>query len=344
MKSILVVEDNLEVRENLCEILELAGYNVHAAEHGSAGVELAITEKPDLILCDVMMPRLDGYGVLKILRTNKLTSQIPFIFLTAKVDKQDFRKGMGLGADDYITKPFDDTDLLEAIEIRLNRRDKNEQAYSESTNTSQKNAISDWINQRMNEGQLRTFNPKDIIYQEGSYSKYLYYVVSGLVRDVCSSDDGKQLIVDLYGQGDFFGTSDLVQQVEHKSETSAVSTTELCMIPKQEFIQTLGSNRIISKYFLFSMSKQVEFRQEQLFNQAYNSVRKKVADALILFHQYTRSSDVIDASRDDLAMLAGVAKETLIRTLSAFKSENLISIQNKELKILDKSALQLLKQ
>jgi DNA-binding response OmpR family regulator len=105
-KKILVIEDNSEVRENLEEILELSGYEVVVAEDGKVGVDKAISEKPDLILCDVMMPRLDGFGVLNILSKRSQTADIPFIFLTAKTEKSDFRRGMNLGADDYITKPF----------------------------------------------------------------------------------------------------------------------------------------------------------------------------------------------------------------------------------------------
>ena len=116
MSKILVIEDNFEVRENLCEILELTGYEVYSAPNGKIGVQMAISKEPDLIICDVMMPELDGFGVLKILNRNTHTNDIPFIFLTAKAEKSDFRKGMGLGADDYITKPFDDTELLEAVE------------------------------------------------------------------------------------------------------------------------------------------------------------------------------------------------------------------------------------
>jgi len=98
MKKILVIEDNLEVRENVCEILELANYDVVPAHNGKVGVEKAVSELPDLIVCDVMMPELDGFGVLKILSKNRTTYDIPFIFLTAKAEKDDFRKGMGLGA------------------------------------------------------------------------------------------------------------------------------------------------------------------------------------------------------------------------------------------------------
>ena len=129
MKKILVIEDNADVRENLCEILELSDYIPYSAENGKAGVEVAISKDVDLILCDVMMPELDGFGVLKILNKNPKTSGIPFIFLTAKSEKADFRKGMGLGADDYITKPFDDVELLDAIEMRLKKSERIKKAF-----------------------------------------------------------------------------------------------------------------------------------------------------------------------------------------------------------------------
>jgi len=121
MKKILLIEDNLEVRENTAEILELADFEVLTARNGKEGVELAAGEFPDLIICDIMMPELDGYGVLHILSKKQSTMNIPFIFLTAKAEKSDVRKGMNLGADDYVTKPFDDTELLDAVEARLHK-------------------------------------------------------------------------------------------------------------------------------------------------------------------------------------------------------------------------------
>jgi CRP/FNR family transcriptional regulator, cyclic AMP receptor protein len=121
MNTILLIEDNLEVRENTAEILELANYRVITAENGKIGVEKALQEVPDLIICDIMMPVLDGYGVLHLLNKNTLLRNIPFIFLTAKAERLDFRKGMEMGADDYITKPFTDIELLNSIERRLRR-------------------------------------------------------------------------------------------------------------------------------------------------------------------------------------------------------------------------------
>ena len=132
MKKILLIEDNPDVRENTFEILELAGYEVKTAANGKIGVDLAQKERPDLIVCDIMMPELDGYGVLHILSKKSETANIPFIFLTAKTEKADIRKGMNLGADDYLTKPFDDTDLLNAIEARLRKNAMHHKLY-EST-------------------------------------------------------------------------------------------------------------------------------------------------------------------------------------------------------------------
>src|SRR6185503_9985724 len=132
MKKILLIEDNKEMRENTAEILELANYSVVTAPNGKAGVELANKEQPDLILCDIMMPELDGYGVLYLLSKKADTAGIPFIFLTAKTEKTDIRKGMSMGADDYLTKPFEEMELLNAIEVRLKKSESFKKEFSKS--------------------------------------------------------------------------------------------------------------------------------------------------------------------------------------------------------------------
>jgi DNA-binding NarL/FixJ family response regulator len=124
MKKILVIEDEPEMRRNITTLLRYYEYEPIAAENGRAGVEAARREKPDLILCDVMMPELDGYGVLQALQTEAALARIPFIYLTAKGEKDDLRSGMNLGADDYLTKPVANADLIRAIEARLRRSDR----------------------------------------------------------------------------------------------------------------------------------------------------------------------------------------------------------------------------
>src|SRR5262245_47773648 len=122
MKKILVIEDSPEMRRNLLTVLKFEKFQPIGAENGREGIELAKREKPDVILCDVMMPELDGYGVIKALREDPATVTIPFIFLTAKGEKPDIRAGMNLGADDYLTKPVAKMDLLNAIQSRLQRQ------------------------------------------------------------------------------------------------------------------------------------------------------------------------------------------------------------------------------
>ena len=119
MPRILVIEDEPQMRRNILTILDMEGFNALGAENGRQGLEMIRSQQPDLILCDVMMPELDGYGVLKALRADPAIAEIPFVFLTAKGERGDFRAGMNLGADDYLTKPVVLGDLLKAIQVRL---------------------------------------------------------------------------------------------------------------------------------------------------------------------------------------------------------------------------------
>lgn len=127
MKRILIIEDEPEMRRNITALLRYCDYEPIAAENGRLGIEAARREKPDLVLCDVMMPELDGHGVLQALQRDASLARIPFIFLTAKGEKDDLRSGMNLGADDYLTKPVANTDLVEAIEARLRRSEQQAQ-------------------------------------------------------------------------------------------------------------------------------------------------------------------------------------------------------------------------
>src|SRR5262245_37399878 len=119
MKRVIVIEDDDAIRANVVELLTAEGFHALAAEDGRAGVRLAMSELPDLVVCDIGMPELDGYGVLTALRANPATAYVPFVFLSAKADRDAVRTGMSLGADDYVTKPFTRTDLLDSIRARL---------------------------------------------------------------------------------------------------------------------------------------------------------------------------------------------------------------------------------
>jgi len=343
MKSILVIEDTLEVRENICEILELSNYKVFSAENGKSGVRLALEHTPDLILCDVMMPELDGFGVLKILNGDKRTYDIPFIFLTAKAEKSDFRKGMGLGADDYITKPFDDVELLEAIRMRLSKSERMTSLTADSAadlRTFFSEAKADEaLNDLSENREIRNYQKKDIVYENGKIARWLFYVVSGSVKIIQTNDFGKELITHIYKPGKFFGYNSLISDVPYFNSAVTLEDAQIKLIPKEDFSKLLFAQRDFAAKFIKLMAANVEETEQHLIDMAYSSVRYKVARAIIDCLDANEDMDSISMSREDLASLAGTAKETLIRTLSDFKKEGTISIDGMNLTILNKSAL-----
>ena len=166
------------------------------------GVDLAFQHKPDLILCDIMMPELDGYGVLYLLSKNTETATIPFIFLTAKAERIDLRKGMEMGADDYLTKPFDDIELLSAIEIRLEKKRRQEEYYSKSLQSLEK--LSTGSGQGAAElkniiagRKIRQIKKKQVLYYEGDHPQGLYLMIEGAVRTFKLAEDGRELMMGL---------------------------------------------------------------------------------------------------------------------------------------------------
>lgn len=336
MKTILLIEDNLDVRENTAEILTLAGYNVKTAINGKAGVDLAHKEKPDLIICDIMMPELDGYGVLHILSKSDETANTPFIFLTAKTEKTDIRKGMNLGADDYLTKPFDDTDLLNAIEARL-RKSAMQQRFYDSTAEGLDQFIDDArhvlsLKDLGKDKKEKLFKKKADIFSEGDTPQNVYYVKSGSVKIYKSHPDGKELIISLANANDFFGFEPIFEGTAYKESAVAIQDTVLSVIPKKDFV-TLLQSPDVSASFISLLCKKVAEKEDQLVNLAYNSVRQRTAEALLKAIRLKDNKENIQISRDDLAKMVGTASESVIRVLSDFKDENLIEIESGKIRI-----------
>jgi CRP-like cAMP-binding protein/CheY-like chemotaxis protein len=336
MKKILIIEDNEDIRENLAEILELAGYEAHMAENGKIGVEKAEKELPDLILCDVMMPVLDGFGTLSILNKKPQTADIPFIFLTAKSEKADFRYGMNLGADDYITKPFESNELLSVVEMRLKKSEKIKAALSNG------NDIGHFINEAKglealknlaDERETRQFSKKNAIYIEGSVPRYLYYIQKGKVKTYKTNEDGKELIINVLGEKEMFGHIDLLGGGNYTESVAALEDCALTLIPKEDFFTLLYSNKDVSAKFIKMLAGNISTKEEQLLHLAYNSVRKRVADALTILHS-RYGTEPISMLREDLAALAGTAKETVIRTLTDFREEKMIDVEDGRISIL----------
>jgi CheY-like chemotaxis protein len=341
MKRILIIEDNQDVRENLAEILELDGYQIVQAPNGKRGVELAIENTPDLILCDVMMPELDGYGVLKIVNRNENLRHIPFMFLTAKSEKEDFRRGMGLGADDYITKPFDDVELLQSIEIRLKKSEEIRSAVKRTRGKKffidSKQAIQDLL-ALSDEHDVRSYRGKDKIYEFGQYPQWIFYVEEGIVKTCLINDYGKELITHLYAKDEFFGFLPCLNETPYHDYAVALEDCKVRLIKVSKFKKLLNNNADLMGVLLKMLSNHALYSENQSIEYAYSSVRKKVANALLILHEKYESEELA-LLRDDLAGLAATAKETVIRTISDFKKEGLVKTFDHSIGILDPEGL-----
>lgn len=343
MKKILLIEDNTDVRENTSEILRLAQYEVVTAVNGKEGVEKAQTEKPDIIICDIMMPVLDGHGVLHMLSKQEETASIPFIFLTAKAERSDLRKGMEMGADDYLTKPFDDVELLNAIESRLKKNDilrkeftKNIVGYNEFV---QEVRGFDSLKELTLQHEKKLIKKKEDIYTEGSFPKGIYFINKGKVKAYQSNEQGKELITELYKEGEFFGYLSLLQNEAYTNSAAALEDSEIYLIPKEDFFALMYKNTEVSKKFIEMLSNDLRENEKQLVKLAYNSVRKRVAEALVKLSDKYKSEGAdkfsMNLSREDLANMVGTATETVIRTLSDFKDEKYIEVSGGTISILN---------
>jgi CheY-like chemotaxis protein/CRP-like cAMP-binding protein len=346
MKKILVIEDNLEVRENICEILELSGYEVFSAENGKLGVQEALDKMPDLIICDVMMPVLDGFGTLKILHKNPKTTHIPFIFLTAKAEKDDFRKGMNLGADDYITKPFTDVELLEAIEIRLEKHQHIAASNSTVNNVffNIEEHFKTILTEFLKDKEHRFYQQKDLIFKEGSHPRSVFWIKEGKAQTFKSHEYGKELILSLYGNNNFMGISDAFREGPYQESAIAIDNTEIVLIPKDEFMEWMRSDNSIAQHFMHLLAIKAGEKDKHLLELAYSSVRKRVADSLLrLLKHYKEDNNrlfQISIRREELAHIVGTTKETVTRTLSEFKEEGLIDVKGSSITLRDIEGLE----
>ncbi len=340
-KSVLVIDDNLDIRENTAEILDLAGYKTFTAEKGKQGVDIAQKEKPDIIVCDIMMPELDGYGVLHLLKKNDETQHIPFLFLTAKTERSDFRKGMEMGADDYITKPFEDIELLNAIETRLKKVEVLENRYAASPqgiNQFLRDVKSAGLMSKLaDQYNVETYHKKQTLYQEGKRPRFLFYLVKGKAKGFRTHEDGKEYITDLFADGDFIGYPALIEDKNYDDSTVALDNCEVMQVPREDFLQMMYGNMEVAAKFIRIITQNVKEKEERLLNLAYSSLRKRVAKSLVDIHQKFNTENKgnpLEISREDFAHYVGTATESLIRTLSDFKGEKLIEIKDGKILIL----------
>ncbi|MAU16812.1 MAG: transcriptional regulator [Muricauda sp.] len=345
MKKILLVEDDTSLRENVAELLELSGYNVCSASNGKIAVDMAEKEQPDLVLCDIMMPEMDGYGVLEELSSNETTRDIPFIFVSAKTEREDVRRGMNLGADDYLTKPFEEEELLSAIECRLEKAEQMKAILAEhpkkKDHQNEIRSLNELKNFFDDHGQLLSFKKDETIYSRGDHSNMVYLILKGVVKSCGLDEEGKELITSIYAEDDFLGFTSLTDHLPYEEYAVAMEDVELAGISKEKVKAILEDNKSVSLELMDLITGDLVNIKKQLLQMAYSSVRKKTAQTLLMFCKAINrdKQGPLKIARSDLAGVAGIATESLIRTLSDFKHEGLIAIENRNILVLDKEAL-----
>lgn len=350
MKKILIIEDDVALRENTAELLELSNYNVCTAANGRIGIEKAQTEKPDIIVCDIMMPEVDGYGVLEALSLLPETNHIPFIFLSAKTEHKEVRKGMDMGADDYLTKPFEEQELLSAIESRLAKAAVLEKIIKENSEKKTRTEDDDSL-RNLNElknffddnGVESTFKKGELIYKEFAHSNYVYLILQGVVKNHKMDESGKELITSLHKADNFLGFTSFVDNIPYQESATAIDDVKLAGISKNDLKDILGKSNKVSLEFMNLLTDNLSEIKDQLLQMAYSSVRKKTAQTILQFAEVLnkKPEDGIKISRYDLASVAGIATESLIRTLSGFKKDGLIEIEGRNIRIINLAGLQL---
>lgn len=342
IKSILLIEDDTALRENTAEMLELSGYTVITASNGRIGIEKAKEKHPNVIVCDIMMPEVDGYGVLETLSHDPETQHIPFIFLSAKTEHKEVRKGMDMGADDYLTKPFEEDELLSAVESRLAKSQLLVQVMESNAGDDDRNADEDPI-RNLNElknffddnGEIISYDKGELIYKEGGHSNNIFLILKGIVKSHKMDENGKELITELHKPDDFLGFTSFEDAVPYQESASAVEDVELAVVSKNVLKNILSKSNAVSLELMNVLTENLSEIKEQLLQMAYSSVRKKTASTILQFAEILNKNqnDNIKISRHDLASVAGIATESLIRTLSGFKKDGLIEIEGRNIRI-----------
>ncbi|MCC3156027.1 response regulator [Hymenobacter sp. 15J16-1T3B] len=335
MKTILLIEDHEPMRENTAEILELAGYRVVQAADGKRGVELARSAVPDLVMCDVMMPELDGFGVLHILHQDPTTTDIPFLFLTAKAGHDDLRRAMNAGADDYLTKPFDDTVLLDAVAMRLSKHDARP-AVAPPPAASGLRLLQEWM---AAPARLKHYKKKHPLYMEGDAPHSVYWLQHGAAKTSKIDKAGNEYITELSSDGQLLGYRAVLGRSDYTDTTVLLTDAAVAQLPHQEFETLLAQHADLARYFWELMAHDAAARDARLLELAYQPVRRRLALALVRFEELYRPMGHLGQgtriAREDLAALVGASKETVSRTLSDFRAKGLIEVTGQDITILD---------
>lgn len=346
MKTILLIEESPEIRKSTKEILERADYKVITADNSKEGIVMGKLNCPDLIVCDIKMPNLDGLSILSILGRNPETSRIPFIFLTAEEITNGNRKITRLGSDDYISKSYSDSHMLEVIETRLKKTENIKKVAGSSIQELQSivepcRGMNE-LKRLFKDAETMDFNKDATIYREGGHADFVYLIDEGSVQ--CSKSDyyGKSFVHEVYGAGCFLGYKAMIKNGTYNETALTLTKTKLSLLPKRTFLNLIQDNIEVANFFIETLSTDVIEREKLLLQLAYAPLRERLSSVLLKVDMTSSSQDedhLLNISRQDLANMVGAAKESLIRSLSELRKEGLLDTEGQLIKILDLEGL-----
>ncbi len=340
-KKILVIEDDKVLRENIAELLSLSGYHADTAEGGKQGIEKAKAAPPDLIVCDIIMPGTDGFSVLYALENQDILHDIPFIFLTAKTDNEAYRRGMNLGADDFLHKPFEDIDLLNAIEVRLEKQqarmnsDPQNDNEEELTNLPEQNTtyvqvMEDLLSKAISI-QLKA---GDTLYHQGDHPHFVFFLERGSVKTYQMNKDGKAYTTEVYYEHQLIGYKPVIENRAYNQFAEAYTDSVIRKIPAGKFKKSIFREAKLAEHFIKYMSRRLSQKEAELMSIAYNSVKQRIGNKLLSMSE-NHPQNLVDLARAELAEMVGTTPETIARSLTQFDDDGLINTKGRSIIIND---------
>jgi len=341
MKKIVLIDDHDGFRDLTASILEMAAYEVVTAVDGKSGIELTRMIQPDLVLSDVMMPDIDGVSLVKVLGSNPETAGIPVILLSARNTREDIRRGMNSGADDYITKPFNQLDLIEAIEARLQKKQVGTLIENESGTTLKPESPTQFKANLLDYRREKALAKKEKLFQEGDYAHFVYFLVKGRLKTVKNDSYGKELLTEIHLPGQFLGYLPLEEHGSYQETAFGMEPSVVKMIPRNEFLSIVRKDIFASEFLNDMLAERARDNEQRMLQLAYASVRERLATALLKFQvaEGDANTQLNGVTRDDLANLIGTTKESLVRTLAELKREGSIQTQGKTISIVNEAML-----
>ncbi|WP_214225541.1 cyclic nucleotide-binding domain-containing protein [Pedobacter sp. B4-66] len=344
MKNILIIESNLKLIEEYSDTLKNAGYQITTALDGDTGINEAINTAPQLILCNTNLFRIDGFGVLAVLSKNPITAQIPFIFISLNSKLTSLRKGMEMGADDFITRPFQNNQLVRAVDARINKlktRNPNPKTFDSNKfeNLEGLQKLYEVVFQSNN----KRLKKKQTLYFDGDHSQGIYFLDEGCIKTIKLNNDGRELITGLYKSKSFIGLDSLLLNSPLTESAEAVENSSVYFISKKTVLDLLDEYTELNQHIIKILSINLKQKDDQLMELAYESVRKRLSKVLIRLNNDASPIDHINISRDELAGLTGIATETVSRILSDFKDQGFIEKNGSQIHIIDLDSLKKIK-